>query len=243
MSEGVSMDITTEEENTFLFYYQLRMLGTCDKMNIPIQVQSTVITYFKILFTKRRVFHYDMKNLIMACILLGMKVENIYITATQIKEMFSFVDTQLLAEYELEICNALKFNLYVPSPHLRLLALFLLLRNRESINAVIDGSVQTQEITSPDVHLNWETSIENLKTIMLLDNYHTLDLTQVAIASLPVSPSLLQGFFMEDTLNAVAEIKKQMKRKDLPTQTEINKIDQKIKTIQARYKVDQAHAN
>ncbi|KAI5160728.1 cyclin H [Nematocida ausubeli] len=239
MSEGPSVDITAEEESVFLFYHKLKMFEICESMKIPIHVQSTVIVYFKVLFLKKRVFHYDMNNLVMACILLAMKVENINITTMQIKEVVPGVDERLLAEYELEICNALKFNLHVPSPHLRLIGLFLLLRNKESVQTVMTGSVQTQDIVSPDANIDWDTSAENLKTLMLLDNYHTLDLTQVAIASLPVPPTELEGFFMLDTLEAAGHLKKQMKRKKSPSKVQINTIKEKIKVIQARYKIVQ----
>ncbi|KAI5192407.1 cyclin H [Nematocida minor] len=237
MSESVTMDITKEEENTFLFYYQIKMLGLCDHLNIPVQIQSTAITYFKILFTKRRVFHYDMKNLIVACVLLAMKVENVFMTATHMKEQLNFANVKLLAAYELEICNALKFNLHVASPHLRLLGLFLLLKNRERVIAEMDGQVQTQDISETDEALDWAQSVENLKILMLLDNYHTLDLNQVAMASLPVQPSCLEGFFMKDTIEAVKDLKKQMKRRELPSHEQVAKIEKKIATIQKKYKI------
>ncbi|KAH9385867.1 cyclin H [Nematocida major] len=237
MSESSAMDITKEEEDTFLFYYQIKMLGLCDHMNIPVQIQSTAITYFKVLFSKRRVFQYDMKNFVVACILLAMKVENTFTTAARIKEQLSFADVKLLAEYELEICNALKFNLHVASPHLRLLGLFLLLRNKERVAAEAEKHVQTQEISEADKVLEWDQAVENLRTLMLLEDYHTLDLNEVAIASLPVSPLQLRGFFMEETLESVKHLKKKMKRKEPPSSEQIERIGRKIKQIQQRYKI------
>lgn len=226
-------DITKEEEKFFLFYYQVKMLEICEDLFTPIQIQSTAITYFKLVFSKRRIFHYDMDNLVVACILLAMKVENIFITAVRINEKLKFTDVNLLAAYELEICNLLKFNLHVPSPHLRLLGLFLLLKNKER-----NSLIQTQEITETDETLDWNESIRNLKYLMLLEEYHTLDLNHVAIASLPVGPSSLEGLFMEDTLEAVKFLKKKMKKKEKPAKKEISFIKKKIEKIQQLYKID-----
>lgn len=238
MPESAAIDITKEEEEIFLLYSQIQLLGLCDHLNTPVQIQNTAITYFKILFSKRRIFHYDMKNFIVACILLAMKVENIFTTAAHLKEQLNFTDVKLLAAYELDICNAVKFNLHVASPHLRLLGLFLLLRNKQRITVEMDRLVQVQGITETDESIDWTHSLENLKSLMLLENYHTLDLNQVAIASLPVSPAELEGFFMEETIEAVKLLKKQLKRREIPSTAEIERIDKKIKKIRERYKLE-----
>lgn len=232
------MDISKEEEATVLLFYQMEMLRICDDFSISLQLQSTAITYFKMVFMKKRVFLYDMDNFIVACILLAMKVENIFMTALRMKEKLAFPDVNLVAAYELDICNILKFNLHVPSPHLRLLGLFLLLKNKEKVN--IQGGkalVQTQQIKETDETLDWNQSIRNLRNLMLLDDYHTLDLNHVAMASLPVHPSSLEGFFMEDTIEAVKNLKKKMTEKEKPSISELKKINRKIEKIQKAYDI------
>ncbi|KAI5179742.1 cyclin H [Nematocida sp. AWRm80] len=235
MLKKLAKDLTKEEEDTMLFYYQVKMLELCEYLKTPIQVHSTSITYFKTLFSKKRIFHYNMRNLIASCVLLAMKVENIYITAEQFCEKLDFVQLQLLVKYELEICNALKFNLHVSSPHLRLLGLFLLLKNREKVRAEMDNSVQTQEIQEIDKMLDWNKSVENLKNIMLTDNYLQLDLNQVALASLTIQPTELHGFFMAETIEAVQKLKISTKRRESPSQEHLKQIDEKIKTIQQKH--------
>lgn len=238
MAESTPKDITKEEEETFLFYYQIKLLDICNILYAPVQIQSTAITYFKMVFSKKRVFHYEMDSLVAACILLAMKVENICITATTINEKLNLTNVSLIVAYELEICNLLKFNLHVPSPHLRLLGLFLLLKNKERITAQVDSLVRTQEISETDETLDWNQSIRNLKNIMLLDNYHTLDLNHVAMASLPVNPSVLVHFFMEDTIEAVKTIKSQIKKTTKPSSAKIQHIKTKIELIQKTYKIN-----
>ncbi|KAI5186159.1 cyclin H [Nematocida homosporus] len=240
MPDSVLNDITKEEEDTILFYYQVKMLDLCEFLKTPIQVQSTSITYFKVLFTKKRVFHYDMRNLIVACVFLAMKVENIYVTAECIKSRLGFVKVSLLVQYEVDICNALKFNFHVSSPYLRLLGLFLLLKNKERIYAELDGPVPTQQIEEIDRMLNWEKSIENLKNIMLADDYLQLNPNEVALASLAVRPSELQGFFMPDTLEAVKKIKMHTIRREAPNQEQLKMINEKIQAIQRHYSLTQS---
>ncbi|KAI5191028.1 cyclin H [Nematocida sp. AWRm77] len=237
MAEKPAIDITQEEEETMLFYYQVKMLDLCEYLKTPIQVHSTSIVYFKTLFIKRRVFHYDMRNLIAACVLLSMKAENMYITPELMKEMLSFVDVSLLVKYELEICNALKFNLHVSSPYLRLLGLFLLLKNKEKIMTETEDSVQIQEIQEIDKNLSWEKCVSNLRNIMLTDGYLSLNPNEVALASLTVQPSDLQGFFMKDTIDAVKKLKRQVIRREFPNQAQLKHIDNKIRRIQETYKI------
>lgn len=231
------IDITKEEEETMLFYYQIKMLDLCEYLKTPIQVHSTSITYFKMVFTKRRVIHYDMRNFIAACVFLAMKVESIYINAETFKETLKFIEISYIVKYELEICNLLKFNLHVSSPHLRLLGLFLLLKNRERIQAEMEDSVQIQEIQEIDKILDWEKSIENLKNIMLTDEYLKFNSNEVALASLTVQLSELQGFFMEETIEAVKKIKLHTIRREFPDHSQLRKIDEKIRTIQEYYKI------
>ncbi|OAG28906.1 cyclin H [Nematocida displodere] len=237
MADKPAEDITKEEENTMLFYYQVKMLDLCEYLKTPIQVHNTAITYFKVLFSKRKVFHYDMRNLIAACVFLALKVENTYITAEILKAKLSFVKMHLLIKYELELCQALKFNLHVSSPHLRLLGLFLLLKNKEQVRGTTEDTFQTQEIQEIDRTLDWGKSVENLKNLMLTDNYLQLNPNEVALASLTVQPSELQGLFMTDTLSAIKKIKLDTIRRESPTQQELKRIDEKIRNIQQRYEI------
>lgn len=236
MVERIEEDLTVEEENTMLFYYQLKMLEMCEYLRAPIQVHSTCITYFKMLFVKRRVFHYDMRNLIAACVFLAMKVENIHVTVESLKSKLSFLKTSLLTRYELDICHALKFNLHVSSPYLRLLGLFLLFKNREKKEQEKD-TVQTQEIEEIDHFLNWEKAVSNLKNIMLTDEYLKLNPNEVALASLSVQPSELQGYFMNETIESVKQLKINTIRRESPANEELRRIDAKIRGIQQAYKL------
>lgn len=232
------MDLTREEEETMLFYYQFKMIELCEFLKAPIQVQSTSITYFKRLFAKRRIFYYDMKNLIVACVLLAIKVENIYVTPEFFKEGgLKFVHIPLVLCYELDICEALNFNFHVSSPHLRLLGLFLLLKNREKVHAEVEDSVQIQEIREIDKNLDWEKSVENLTNIMLTDEYLSLNLNEVALASLTVQPSELVGFFMPETIEAVKKIKRHIIRREFPSKEQLDRLTKKIQAIQKKYRI------
>jgi len=235
MVEMVPEDITKEEEEEMVLYYHVKMLDMCEHLKTPIQVHSTSTVYYKTLFTQKRVFQYEMRNLIAACVFLAMKVENIYVTAEILKSRLTFIDVTSLVQYEIEICNALNFNFHVPSPHLRLLGVFLMMKNRERIRIATEDSVQTQEIQEIDKILNWEKSVENLKNIMLSDKYTELNPHEVALAALTVQPSELLGFFMEETVEAVKKIKMSTIRRELPTKEQLRKIDEKIQLIQKRY--------
>lgn len=237
MTEQIPIDITKEEEEIMLFYYQVKILDLCEFLKTPIQVYNTSIAYFKALFTKRRIFHYDMRNLILACIFLAMKVENIYVTAESLKTHLSFAEVPLIVQYELEICSALKFNLHVSSPHLRLLGLYLLLQNKERVRMEMDESVKTQEIKEIDKGLDWNKAVENLKNIMLADDYLQLDPNEVAIAALTVQPSELQGFFMPQTLESVKRIKMRTIRRESPCERQLKEINKKIQDIQKKYNI------
>ncbi|KAI5171124.1 cyclin H [Nematocida sp. LUAm3] len=237
MSKYSLKDLTEEEEEIILFYYQIKILDLCEYLKAPIQVHSTSITYFKMLFTKKRIFHFDMKNLVVACVFLAMKIENIYITANTLKRYLGFIKIPLIVQYEMEICTALNFNLHISSPHLQLLGLFLMLKNQERIRMEMEETVKTQKIQEIDSTLDWEKSIENLKNIMLADDYLLLDPNEVALAALTVSPSELNGFFMEQTLEGVKRIKMHTIRREIPDREQLKEIHEKIQEIQKRYNI------
>lgn len=249
MADHAADKITTEEERKILLYYQIKLLEMCSYLDVQVQVHSTAITYFKLFFQKKKVYHYNMRNLIAAFVFLAMKVENTRTTAEFFKERLSFIDVNKLVQYEAEICQEIKFNLHVSSPHLRLLGLYLLLKDKEA-RKECDSPIQTQEIAEDQslaaaapaqaaASCSWESAVENLNSIMLSERYLEFDINDVAMASLNISTSDLDGLFMEHTIENVKQIRKEMESIAIaiPNQEDLRRIDGKIKSIQAKYNI------
>lgn len=249
MADYVAGSISPDEEKKLLLYYQTKLIGMCRFLNTQIQVYNTAITYFKLFFKRKKVYNYNMANLVAAVVFLSMKVENIYITVETLKEKLSFVEADRIVKYELEICKEIGFNFHISSPHLRLLGLYLLLQSKKQRGAEYDSPIQTQEIAEdPSLSADgaaeeeprdysWALAVENLNKIMLAERYLDFNINDVAIAALNVRSSDLVGLFMEHTIEQVRCIRQETAGVVVPSKEELRHIDGKIKEIQQKYNI------
>jgi Cyclin, N-terminal domain len=225
--------ITAEEEKKILLYYQVKLLEMCKYLDLQLPISSTAIAYFKTFFRKRRVYNYEMRNLVVAFLFLAMKVENTYTTVEFFKEKLAFIETSRVLRYEMEICRELRYNLHMPSPHLRALGLYLFLKRKRAE----DGPLKAEEADDleQEVECRWRATVDRLNSIMLLETYLDHKINDVALASLDIGKEELEGLFMGYTIEEVERIRREVEQISLPNNEELREINQKIKEVQERY--------
>lgn len=112
--------ISVDEEYAILRFYLSKIPTTCSFYKMPPSV-STVASWFLIRYSLRHSWmEWDPKHVMLSCILVASKCENLHLTATQFPGALPNTNLELICQLEMVIIAALDYNLHFFTPLLPL---------------------------------------------------------------------------------------------------------------------------
>lgn len=115
--------LTLEEEHLLRKYYEVKIQEVCGAFMFPTKIQAAAILFFKRFYMQWSVMERDPKHVMLTCIYLACKTEEVYVSAEAFGKGIQ-QDPQVVLDNELGVLQTLQFDLVVYAPY-RPLAGFL----------------------------------------------------------------------------------------------------------------------
>eukprot|EP00897_Mesotaenium_endlicherianum_P001137 jgi/Mesen1/11023/ME000098S10415 len=108
--------LTVDEEVLLCKYFEVKIQAVCSAFNFPIKIQATAITYFKRFYLHWSVMEHMPKHIMLTCIYLACKVEEVYVSAEEFGKGINQDPEQVLTN-ELMVLQTLHFDLITYAPY------------------------------------------------------------------------------------------------------------------------------
>ncbi|CEM16022.1 unnamed protein product [Vitrella brassicaformis CCMP3155] len=114
--QGERLAVSLEEELMLTSYYSHRLLSLCDHKKYSFRVKTTSTMFFKRFFVNRSCIDYDPLQILVVCIVLAHKVEELHDEDLKALIHGLKVPLKVIVDLEIEVLEALDFELLVTHP-------------------------------------------------------------------------------------------------------------------------------
>lgn len=236
-------NLSEAQKNSFHIYNIYNLLEVCRSHRLPLSVHSTSILFYRKLFEVDKEGVYDFRLLLKAIVLLACKCENVHGDFLFLTRRLKDDEKKMVCTYEGMLGHTLLFEFHIPSPYLRILGYIVVLQERGLID-VKSGTVDAHnpelktfdmrfyEYSGNDMDCErgmeiesvdklWETSIINMDKILIVENYHKMNVKECALAALVLPITLYKELIDTIDLERVEMIRKRAKNVKMPTKNEL----------------------
>ena len=163
-------------------FYEGKIVDYCRYFSFDKTVQSTSIVFFKRFFLHRSVMDYLPASILVTCLFLSTKVENVSVTLEEfLSKIPKSPPSNLMVELELEVSNAIDFEYLVHHPYWALHGFLLDLQTHIS---QLNSDASRQAELKRKLFQAYQASVD-----LVVGSYHTCDVclmfppSQIALAA------------------------------------------------------------